>query len=102
MRAHRPALCCLIKITVVAFLREALSQQVGVDHTLCVVFSPTHVLDLHVLVLNVGVKSLQLTQLQEVGGEQSERLQDPEGTHALLVHDFYTLHSTKSKERLEF
>lgn len=73
---------CLIKITVVAFLREALSQQVGVDHTLCAVFSPTHVLDLHVLILYIGVKTLQLTQLQEVGGKQSECLQDPERTHS--------------------
>lgn len=73
----RPAQC-LLKITVVAFLREAWRQQVGVDHTLCAVFSPTHVLDLHVLILYIGVKSLQLTQLQEVGGKQSKSLQDPE------------------------
>lgn len=81
MRAQRPALC-LVKITVVAFLREALSQQVGVDHTFCAGFSPTHVLDLHVLILYIGVKNLQLTQLQEVGGKQSECLQDSERTHS--------------------
>lgn len=49
-----------------------------VHHLLRTGVSTARVLNLHVLVLHVRVERLQLTQLQEVRGKQSERLQTAE------------------------
>lgn len=67
--------------TIVPF-RASSAQQMCIHHLLCTGVRTARVLNLHVLVLHVRVERLQLTQLQEVRGKQSERLHAAEKINA--------------------
>lgn len=69
----------------------ASGELVCVDNPLCSAIFCADVLNLHVLVLHVGVKSLQLAQLKIVRGKECEGLQ-----HKVLLASYGNTVSNRS------
>ena len=80
---QRRTMPCLGSSTVLSLLRASSTQHMGKEHCLCTGL-PARVLHLHVLVLHVGIESLQVAELQEVCGKQSECLRTRSLNEAIL------------------
>lgn len=61
--------------TILPFLGASSLEHVGIHHAILTRVTTPRVLNLHVLVLHIGIKRLELAQLKKVRGKQGECLQ---------------------------